>query len=70
MRWERAMVQPTLGNLHQLLPYWCACFCPAFALLLSIWHNHGWSGRLLHWRAAFRTACRMGSGWAMQRVAA
>jgi hypothetical protein len=70
MRWERAMVQPTLGNLPQILLYWCACFCPEFALLLSIWHNSGWSGLPLHWGAAVPAARRMGSGRTGQRVTA
>jgi hypothetical protein len=54
------MVQPTLWNFPQILFYWCACFCPEFALPLSIWLSSGWNGMLLHWRAEFGTACRLG----------
>lgn len=55
------MAQPTLWNFPQLLLLWCACFCPEFALPLSIWLNNGWHGLLLHGRAALRVAPRAGN---------
>ena len=55
------MAQPTLWNLPQLLLTWCACFCPEFALMLSVWLSGGWNGLLLHWRADLRAACRVES---------
>jgi hypothetical protein len=55
------MVQPTLWNLPQVLLCWCACFCPEFALPMSIWLSRGWNGLLSHWRAESRAACQRGS---------
>ena len=57
---EHAMAQPTLWNLSRLLFYWCACFCPEFAPL-SIWLSSGWNRMLLHSRAEFGAACRLGN---------
>jgi hypothetical protein len=54
------MAQPTLWNFRETLAYWCVCFCPEFALLVSILLNSGWDGLLLHWRADLRKACQLG----------
>lgn len=56
---ERAMAQPTLSKLPQLLLSCCIFLCPEFALPLSIWLCNGWSGLLLHWRADLCAVCQM-----------
>jgi hypothetical protein len=54
------MAQPARWNFRETLSYCCACFCPEFALLLSMGLNGGWHGPLLHWRADVSMACRLG----------
>jgi len=53
------MTQPTMWNLFPILLSWCICICPEFSLPLSVWHNSGWNGLLLHWRAALCSARQM-----------
>jgi hypothetical protein len=42
------MVRLTLWNFPGPLIHLCSCFCPEFALPLSIWLSCGWIGLRLH----------------------
>lgn len=50
------MARLTLWNFPGSLMHLCSCFCPEFALPLSIWLSGGWIGLRLHWRAELAAA--------------
>jgi|HubBroStandDraft_5_1064220.scaffolds.fasta_scaffold85095_3 hypothetical protein len=45
------MARLTFRNFPKPLIHLCSCFCPEFALPLSIWLSCGWIGLRLHGRA-------------------
>lgn len=50
------MARLTLWNFPGQLMQLCFCFCPEFALPLSIWLSCGWIGLRLHGRAELAAA--------------
>ena len=62
---ERAMARLTLWNFPGPLIQLCSCFCPEFALPLSIWLSCGRIGLRLHWRAELAAA---GLPWRVMRL--
>lgn len=50
------MARLTLWNFPGPLIHLCSCFCPEFALPLSIWLSSGWIGLRLLWQAELAAA--------------
>ncbi len=58
-------VRLTVWNFPGPLIHLCSCFCPEFALPLSIWLSCGRIGLRLHWRAELAAA---GLPWRVMRL--